>query len=139
MSTPRSAGDDCEYDPDAGRAAFAGEQHGPAEFVVGAKGEWRLCASCAALPAFKRFRVRTPITGQPTVATTLDVDGEPARVHGDRKLTRKDKSAIATVIRAARLHAAENQTDEQRAAYAAALQRNHDRNARVMRNSRRPR
>jgi len=32
-----------------------------ADFVVGARGEWRLCKSCAALPQFKLYRKRTPV------------------------------------------------------------------------------
>lgn len=53
--------DPCEFNPDAGRAAYRNEVHAPAEFIIGANGQWRLCASCAALPHFKRFRTRRPV------------------------------------------------------------------------------
>jgi hypothetical protein len=53
--------DPCEYNPTAGRAAFDHETHAPAEFIVGAQGQWRLCGKCAALPEFKKFRTRKPI------------------------------------------------------------------------------
>lgn len=32
-----------------------------AEVVVGKPGDWRLCRHCAALPRFKRYKVRRPI------------------------------------------------------------------------------
>lgn len=53
--------DPCEYNPDEARAAYGCEVHAAAELIVGANGKWRLCAACAALPAFKRFRRRIPI------------------------------------------------------------------------------
>ena len=33
----------------------------PAEILVGAKGQWRLCQHCAVLPEFRRFRKRRRI------------------------------------------------------------------------------
>lgn len=57
-------GDGCEWSPKHGRATFDNERHHltcRATTIVGAKGQWRLCDSCAALPAFKRFTVRRPI------------------------------------------------------------------------------
>ncbi len=53
--------DPCEWNPEAGRAVYCSETHGPATTIVGAKGKWRLCDSCAALPHFKRFRSRRPV------------------------------------------------------------------------------
>lgn len=51
----------CEYNPYEKRAAYYSEVHAAAEWVVGYKGKWRLCDSCANLSEFKRFRVRTRI------------------------------------------------------------------------------
>lgn len=52
----------CEWNPDEGRAADGTEKpHGKATTVVGARGQWHLCAECAALPEFRRFRVRRPV------------------------------------------------------------------------------
>ena len=62
--------DPCEWNPIAKTAASAmslvvpGDCPNEAAFVVGADGQWRLCASCAALPEFKRFRVRTAVRGK---------------------------------------------------------------------------
>lgn len=57
--------DGCEWNPGADRAASSdSDEHyrtTAAEVIVGANGQWRLCASCAALPQFKRFRVRRKI------------------------------------------------------------------------------
>lgn len=54
--------DPCEWNPDEKRAAYSNECHAAAEFIVGANGKWRLCATCAALPEFKVLRKRKPIT-----------------------------------------------------------------------------
>jgi len=51
-----------EYNPEEKRAAYSDEIHAPAEVIVGAGGKWRLCKKCAALPEFKKFRKRIPIT-----------------------------------------------------------------------------
>lgn len=53
--------DPCEYNPIERRAAYDDEVHGPAEIIVGADGQWRLCTSCATLPEFKKFRKRRVI------------------------------------------------------------------------------
>lgn len=53
--------DPCEYNPNEHRACYENEVHAPAEWIVGANGKWRLCSKCAALPEFKRFRVRRKI------------------------------------------------------------------------------
>jgi hypothetical protein len=51
--------DPCEWNPAADRPAREGEpSHGDATVSLGAEGEWHLCASCAALPVFARFKVR---------------------------------------------------------------------------------
>lgn len=60
--------DGCEWSPEDGGPAFEGDRHhssAPAEVLVGAKGEWRLCADCAAGPAFTRYRVRRPVRKLP--------------------------------------------------------------------------
>jgi hypothetical protein len=52
----------CEWDPARSCAAELNNEHQePAALIVGANGEWRLCAQCAALPRFRRFRVRRVI------------------------------------------------------------------------------
>ena len=53
--------DPCEYYPEEKRAAWDFEVHARAAFVVGANGKWRLCAECAALPEFRRYRKRKSI------------------------------------------------------------------------------
>ena len=53
--------DPCFYYPKEKRAAYDFEVHAVAVFIVGAKGKWRLCAECAALPEFKRYRKRKAI------------------------------------------------------------------------------
>lgn len=56
--------DGCEWNPDADRAAYENGAHylqTPAEVMVGSGCPRRLCASCAKLPRFKRFRVRRAI------------------------------------------------------------------------------
>jgi len=53
--------DACEYNPTHKRAAFSCEGHASAVLLVGSKGKWRLCAECAGLPEFRRFRARQPI------------------------------------------------------------------------------
>ena len=53
--------DPCEWDPEHDHPAFAHEHaHASAVFVLG-RGAWRLCASCAALPRFLRYKLRRPI------------------------------------------------------------------------------
>ena len=59
--------DACEWDPVAkvpasvlrGRLILGCGNR--AEVIVGAKGKWRLCAECAELPEFKRYRKRKPV------------------------------------------------------------------------------
>lgn len=52
----------CEWNPDADRPGLTGDRyHDDASVLVGSDGAWRLCASCAGLPRFARFRVRRPI------------------------------------------------------------------------------
>jgi hypothetical protein len=50
--------DPCEYNPVEKRPAYDHEVHAEADLIVGADGAWRLCVACAALPEFRRFRVR---------------------------------------------------------------------------------
>lgn len=60
----------CEWDPTAGRAAREVRTTDAVlrlgctsriEVVVGSAGQWRLCRSCAALPMFRRYRVRREV------------------------------------------------------------------------------
>lgn len=52
----------CEYDPARQAAAYEGEGCANVTSVcLGTGGKWHLCASCAALPEFNRYRVRTPL------------------------------------------------------------------------------
>lgn len=59
-----AGGSGCEYNPDEHRAVYGHEDHyheAPAVWIVGAKGQWRLCDSCAKLPEFRRYRKRQQI------------------------------------------------------------------------------
>lgn len=52
----------CEWNPAHHIPAWWPGLHGDclndATVTLGAKGDWHLCASCAALPEFRRFKVR---------------------------------------------------------------------------------
>lgn len=49
--------DPCEWNAATGTALQSGEDgHAEAEFVIGRRGQWRLCATCANLSRFKRFK-----------------------------------------------------------------------------------
>lgn len=56
---------ECEYNPVTHGPAclppLPGDCKNEADLMVGAKGEWHICATCAALPEFKKFRVRRPL------------------------------------------------------------------------------
>lgn len=60
MKHPDTKQEMCEWNPDAGRAAFSNEQgHAPATILVGrGSPNWHLCESCAALPRFARYKKR---------------------------------------------------------------------------------
>lgn len=74
----------CEWYPDEGRAATSHDPvHGKAEVVVGARGQWHLCRSCAALPEFRRFRVRKPV--HKAVAPEVERIVESRRRRGHRR------------------------------------------------------
>jgi len=68
-TAPEGWGDqmsDCEWDPMLGEPAKVGRGcPNKAALSVGAHGEWHLCRSCAALPRFKRYKVRKPLPGDP--------------------------------------------------------------------------
>ena len=56
--------DGCEWCPDADRPSYGGDKHHEtvrAEWMIGSGIPWRLCAECAKLPRFARYRVRRPI------------------------------------------------------------------------------
>jgi hypothetical protein len=52
----------CEYNPVTRGPScippLPGDCKNDATLMIGAKGEWHICASCAALPEFKKYRVR---------------------------------------------------------------------------------
>ena len=50
--------DPCEWNPKTNTTAYEDEWHAEAEYIVGAKGNFRLCSTCAALPKFKRYKKR---------------------------------------------------------------------------------
>lgn len=59
----------CEWNPDRNKPLYWDkhrQSHAEAEVVVGADGQWHLCASCAALPRFKRYRRRKDIVSKNT-------------------------------------------------------------------------
>lgn len=63
MIGPKVSGG-CEWNPRLDAPALETDHHHGsrrAELVVGADGRWHLCRECAALPAFKRLRVRRPL------------------------------------------------------------------------------
>ena len=54
----------CEWNPATNEPAYETDEHTrttPAVVSVGRNGDWHLCASCAALPRFKRFTSRSPV------------------------------------------------------------------------------
>lgn len=53
--------DPCEYNSKEQRTAYPGEEHSEAEWLLGYKGQWRLCSKCAALPEFSHFKLRKKI------------------------------------------------------------------------------
>lgn len=58
----------CEWDPKGERSRLHGEEsHAPAVFAV-RQGEWHLCAECAALPLFSKFKKRPLREGAPSRA-----------------------------------------------------------------------
>lgn len=49
--------DPCEWNLEKNRALYSDEvPHAEADYVVGAKGQWRLCKICVGLPQFRGFR-----------------------------------------------------------------------------------
>lgn len=58
----RLENDPCEWNPERDKPAGAGTPaHAPAEVLVEANGEHRLCEQCAKLPRFSKYRRRSPI------------------------------------------------------------------------------
>lgn len=51
----------CEWNPEEKRESYRGENHALATVLVGSNGNYRLCANCATLPEFKKFRKRQAI------------------------------------------------------------------------------
>lgn len=60
LPTGSPAGSDCEWTPEADRPALSTDSpHGPAVASLrGYDGGIHLCADCAALPRFRRFKAR---------------------------------------------------------------------------------
>jgi hypothetical protein len=58
----------CEYNPQlrcpSTDPPSRGDCPNDASVVLGANGKWHVCASCAQLPEFRRFRVRGPVGGK---------------------------------------------------------------------------
>jgi hypothetical protein len=50
-----------EWHPAENRPAYGDEGHAPAEITAGADGQWRLCAECAKLDHFNRYKSRKRI------------------------------------------------------------------------------
>lgn len=64
----------CEWNPEAGRGSYEGEGcPNPAAVSVGHQGSWHLCDSCAALPRFKRYKVRRRLDGSRRASMILPV------------------------------------------------------------------
>lgn len=56
----------CEWNPKQGRAALESEKaHAFAAVSLG-RGKWHVCAKCAALPEFERYRSRKSLKPTPT-------------------------------------------------------------------------
>lgn len=54
--------DPCEWNPEKSEPTESKKlSHAEATWIVGAKGQWRLCDKCVELPEFKRYRVRKRI------------------------------------------------------------------------------
>lgn len=63
------------WNPDANRGATDGDRHfntAQATVIVGSQIPFRLCAACAALPAFKDKRKRVPIVRRDHTRTAAD-------------------------------------------------------------------
>lgn len=59
---PLTSGTACEWNPKEDREAYStDENHALATVLIGHDGKYRLCAECAALPRFKRMKVRKAI------------------------------------------------------------------------------
>lgn len=54
-------GGPCEFDPKTGLAVDGDKVHARATWIVGHKGNWRLCDECEKLPRFKGYKVRKQI------------------------------------------------------------------------------
>lgn len=61
----RRAKQGCEYDPINNRLIFAnGNPHARADYIIGAKGQWMLCNSCAQLKIFNKYKIRKELNIQ---------------------------------------------------------------------------
>lgn len=63
-TTPKSKfPDPCEWDPVNNTDGVVGQEHAPAEVIVGVgKGNWRLCLECSKLSRFDRYTKRQLIS-----------------------------------------------------------------------------
>ena len=61
---PPTTGAECEWNPELNvPAQFSDERHAATLSVGVGKNNWHLCARCAAMPRFKRYRVRKQLRG----------------------------------------------------------------------------
>jgi hypothetical protein len=78
----------CEWDPDRDSAAEESDGcRNEATLSVGADGNWHLCESCAALPAFDRYRKRVPLDPRAIITTAA---AEKARIEAERLARRRE-------------------------------------------------
>ena len=77
LTVHRLESDPCDWNPDKNEPAWVGsEPHAFAEVMVGAKGKFRLCKSCAALQRFKKYRKREPIEYRCSDILAILADGK---------------------------------------------------------------
>lgn len=71
VQPPLTSSTACEWNPVEDREAHTtDENHALATVLLGSNGKYRLCAECAALPRFKRMKVRKAIVWQKTDGST---------------------------------------------------------------------
>lgn len=95
----------CEWNPAENREAFPDENHAPATVLVGADGQYRLCAECAALPRFKRLKTRKAIrtAHAPALPDEMVARVAKAMLHADgwtvQEIADQRKKGAGTTLR----------------------------------------
>lgn len=56
--------DPCEWNSETDSPAYDDEVHAEAEYIVGANGQYRLCAKCTELKRFNRFKKKLIIKNE---------------------------------------------------------------------------